>query len=634
MRPLRVLVVARWYPAVDDPVRGSFVADQVEALTATGRVEPTVVSFELARLNRVPERREPERAAIHARYADAVRERPDVLGAGGWPATVGTWPSLRSVGVARLPVASGPDDPPIRQGDDHRAAFQPFLDGYVGRSRGDDRVPAFDLVHAHTCYPDGDLAAAAASALGVPYVITEHASRTRDHLGDPAVRDRYLRAMAGAARVIVVSGALAAEIGGALPELADRLSERMEVVPNAVPVDLFRPAPRTQRRVGELLYVGARTRDKGIDTLLDAFARARARVPGLTLRMIGGAPVADEEAAWNSRAVELGIADAVSFEGAVDRAGVAAAMARADLFVHPSRYETFGVVAVEALASGLPVVATRSGGVEEILGPDPGAVGALADVDDAAGLAGAIVDVWRRRDAFDPDRLWQVAERRFAAPAVAQRLIEIYADALGEAGTLPAAESATGDASLPHREPPTVEPHCLVIVGLNRVLVGRMLGALPARLLAEITLVTGEHAPDQPLPAGIGRVVEVHLDAGYEAALAEASPGRPSGSFLARASRFVRDPGASDRIAEIHSRRAEYRLQTARAQVEAASREAGDRAAGCDSGRAPATLPDLVCLDGYDVMASEAAIDGRIASLAPGGIRWLADRWASERGLW
>ena len=96
-------------------------------------------------------------------------------------------------------------------------------------------------------------------------------------------------------------------------------------------------------------------------------------------------------------------------------------MARAAVFVHPSPAETFGVVAAEAAASGLPVAATPSGGVEDIVGRD-GALGTIAASHDPADLAAAVADVLARRGTFDPGAMRRSVEARFSADPRGRRV--------------------------------------------------------------------------------------------------------------------------------------------------------------------------------------------------------------------
>src|SRR6185295_17168578 len=107
------------------------------------------------------------------------------------------------------------------------------------------------------------------------------------------------------------------------------------------------------------------------------------------LRLIGSAGGPGDEQRWEALIADLGLGDDVVLEPPASRDGVAAAMRQATVFVHPSPHETFGMVAAEALASGLPVAATPSGGVEEIVGRD-GRFGAIAASPGVAALVDAI----------------------------------------------------------------------------------------------------------------------------------------------------------------------------------------------------------------------------------------------------
>jgi glycosyltransferase involved in cell wall biosynthesis len=97
------------------------------------------------------------------------------------------------------------------------------------------------------------------------------------------------------------------------------------------------------------------------------------------------------------------------------------------LVVTSQRCETFGNVVVEALASGVPVVATRCGGPEDIVADE---VGRLVPIGDPDALARAIREVWEQRDGFPPERLARYARERFSQERIAAQLIALYEEIL------------------------------------------------------------------------------------------------------------------------------------------------------------------------------------------------------------
>ena len=124
---------------------------------------------------------------------------------------------------------------------------------------------------------------------------------------------------------------------------------------------------------------------KGFDLLLDAFALLAPRQPGIGLVIGGDGPGRSE---LELRAVGLGIRDRIVFPGHLSRARVAWAMAKADVFVLPSRVEPFGIVILEALRACTPVVVSSHGGAPEVVHDERD--GLVADPFDAQGLAAAV----------------------------------------------------------------------------------------------------------------------------------------------------------------------------------------------------------------------------------------------------
>jgi len=618
-----VLVVARWYPSWDAPGRGSFVADHVAALRAAG-VTVTVASFDPTGV-RGNETTRPERAAA---AADLLAGPLATVEAEARPVAWG----VPGVPVARLPVIL---DGSRRRPDDvveaHRRALVPYGLGLA------ERRP-IDLVHAHTGLPDGLAAADLAQRLGRPLVTTEHSSTAPDELADPVARDAYRALVGPGRRLVAVSASLGRELAARLG-LDDRA---IGVLPNAVPIDGFPVGDRDARDPHELLYVGARKATKGIETLLRAFAELHRDDPGLRLRLrlVGTLGTPDEEARWRELAGELGVAAAVTFEGRAERAAVAAAMRRAAAFVHPSPRETFGMVAAEALASGLPVAASPSGGVDEIVGPD-GRFGEIAADQGPSALADAVRRVLARRETFVPAAMRAHVEASFAAPAVAARTIELYEELIAAGrgtasfgrGAAPAGPAVDRGADLAGRgrdvEPAVPAPfRPPLVVGLVRRLAIERLAVLPPGLAGCLAIVTSapaagtvvgagaEPAAGTREPAGAlptGRWLELDPELDYRRRLAEL--GRPTkpGGALGRFLSIATSPKAERERRDLVARRPELRRQATESFLRSAWEEAG-------------RPPFVLALDADDVLAAEPLLAAG-ARLAPGGLRWLVDRW-------
>ena len=589
-RPIDVLIVASWFPAYDNIANGRFVADQAEALLAAGRIRPAVISFDPTRLT--------GGAATRGRQASTVLDAARSNAQTADPLFMApAWGVDRRLPVARLLMPEGlTPEAGVAHASIHRESVLRAVGMRLGaRGDGDGR----GIVHAHTVYPDGVAAVALADGLGWPLVITEHATFVARIIADPTLRQRYAAALERAHALIVVSEMLAGELRTAFPAYASRI----QVVPNAVPFDRFRAAPLSERIPDQLLFVGYRKATKGIDVLLRAVAIARERRPAITLRLLGRSPDDVTEAGWKQLADDMGLGTIVTFEDLADRDEVAGAMARASVFVHASRRETFGVVAAEALASGLPVVATDSA-VAEMLAPEPDRLGAVVPIDDVEAFADAIVRTLERRERFDPLALRRSVEQRFGSATVAARLLDVYRQALAAPGS-PGTGRSIGDLasnSAPSR--PGV-----VVVALDRREAALRMRPLPAALREMLILVAADR-PRDIAPPEVGRVVEVAIETTWSPKPA-ARPG-----LAGRLERLRQDPIGTLR-----------RRMGRGAGSESALRPAG-RAVAATLATLAATT-ELLPLDGHDHLAVEPIVRGGHGRLYPGGIRRLADEWSA-----
>jgi glycosyltransferase involved in cell wall biosynthesis len=207
-----------------------------------------------------------------------------------------------------------------------------------------------------------------------------------------------------------------------MAEALNLASESITILPNGVDPSVFHPRADRPRPEGPIraLWVGHFVDIKRVDRLLHAFARASRIRPDLRLTLIGDGP---ERSAMKKLATELGLCESVAFRPAADRNGVADAMRAHDFLVVASTKETFSLVTLEALACGIPVLATACGGPEGLITqPSFG----LIVSNDIEGLTQGLVSVADRARVSDPQRLHAYAGGRYSWAQIADELAALY----------------------------------------------------------------------------------------------------------------------------------------------------------------------------------------------------------------
>lgn len=275
-----------------------------------------------------------------------------------------------------------------------------------------------DIVHAQA-FASVVPAGIAAERLGRPWLASFHTShflmRARRRAWRPALR-RLVR---------WPDFALAAsrEIADVARDLAP--GTRVEALTNGVDTDRFHPPhARTAEPGAPTLIVPRRLfRKNGVEHLVRAVPGIRVRFPGIRVRIVGDGP---ERARLEALATDLGVAGAIRFEGSVSHDEMPERLARADLAIFPSLMEATSVAALEAMACGLPVVATRVGGLPEIVDES---VGALVPPADPGAIAAAVIglldsDELARRGARARSRV----VHRWSNARLVARHLEIYED--------------------------------------------------------------------------------------------------------------------------------------------------------------------------------------------------------------
>jgi glycosyltransferase involved in cell wall biosynthesis len=581
-RPVAVidlLVVASAYPGISDTSRGRSVADEVTALAATGRVRPRVVTFDEIRVGEQPVD-DRQTARLRSALGKAIEDHPDLWASRAWSVD----PAIL---VARLPfVDPVPADAKAARGVDARAASLDALGRRLGRG-------ARRLVHAHGSDPAGIAAAELAAHIRAPLVVTEQWNRLEARLANRGRLAAARQLAARAAWIVALDDEMAALLAARLPEAAGRIA----VIPRGVDMDRFSPRSPAERRPYEVVHVGLRSEVKGIDTLLVGFARAHAERPLLKLRLVGRSPTPAFDRRWRARVVELGIGDAVSFEGQMLRSGIAEVLSRAALVVHAGRAEAFGTVPIEALASGTPVVATATPTAVRVFGERPETLGALVPLDDGAALGQAIVTTLDRRSELDPARLRAAVASRFDAGTLADRLVQLYGSILDQDPS-----AAAGDGHVPSPagdDGPAIQQadELPIVVASDARRAVSIVEPLPETAVSRLRLVTRAGAADlPPLLGGLAR--------------------------LTTARRKTARRGRVHRLVEtlLHPVQAirRYRGDTTpagrlRTTVQREARRQGPPA-------------DVLAVDAVDLGAVAPLARRRRVRLVPGGADWLGDR--------
>ena len=278
------------------------------------------------------------------------------------------------------------------------------------------RTFAPDVVHAHWWFPG---ALQAAWMIGrAPMVTTLHGSDVRLAANAPRSHGLFRRVMARAARVTAVSSWLADQAREMAPSL------RAQILPMPADTTLF--VPGSDRHASRLLFVGRLNAQKGVARLLDALASSTS---GAALDIVGDGT---DRAALERHAIAAGVADRVTWHGALPQRTLVPFYQRATALVIPSELEGLGLVGVEAQLCETPVIAFCSGGLTDIV--RDGVSGLLVPPGDPSALVAAI-----DRIIADPARAASLgragraqALATFSPVAAASAYQKVYTEAIAD----------------------------------------------------------------------------------------------------------------------------------------------------------------------------------------------------------
>ena len=335
-------------------------------------------------------------------------------------------------GVLRVPSAGVPGDP-----EDRRMRW-----GALTRALDALAPSAFDLVHIHTPFIAHYAAVRFARRAGIPSVATYH-TFFEEYLHHylpvlPRRVGRWLARSFTRSQCDDVSALIAPSEPMRAVLLEYGVATPIHVLPTGLPADRFRAGdPRAFRARAGLpgdaplvTYIGRVAHEKNIGFLVQMFAEVLKRIPRAMLVIAGEGPA---RAALQQQVSSLGLSSRVHFAGYLDRDTVLLdCYAAADVFVFASRTETQGLVLLEAMAQGTPVVSTAELGTRSILVP---ASGALVVPEERDSFAAAVVRVLEDRQLHQElSQRGRSYARTWSSAAMAGRLTELYGTLRGAPG--------------------------------------------------------------------------------------------------------------------------------------------------------------------------------------------------------
>lgn len=373
---MKVLIISRGFPDEIDPIYGNFESDQAHALSEIGH---EVVVMCVDRRFHVSKRR---KLGISC-YSDG------------------------NVKVYKIFLFPLPINICIRLFNVISVVLGKVLYHRIVKDWG---VP--DIIHSHYLFTL-PLALSISRKCNIPLVATEHWSRMSDEGINKSIKRVASRCYPNVDALISVSCGLQNFIKSSF-------GVDSYVVNNIVDTRHYNfRALKNAEGTFNFVSIGNLIDRKGFDLLLYAFSKVNSDKL-LNLYIIGDGPDKDD---LMNLSVELGISDKVFFMGKRERHEIAAIFDTCHVFVLPSRSETFGVVYIEAMANGLPVIATRCGGPETFITPQDGL---LVDVDDEEGLKMSIEEIINSYKTYDPYDISLRCMAKFSSEVIGKQIHDIY----------------------------------------------------------------------------------------------------------------------------------------------------------------------------------------------------------------
>lgn len=389
---MHILIIPSWYPSNSNSIRGSFFKEQTEALQRAGN--KVGVIYPEARILRFTEDYTIQNLGINTSIINNI-------------------PTYRSVFFGKIPGKSYWRERYLWSSDAFKL-FRKYL-----KIEG---LP--DIVHVHSVLNGGLAALKIKKKYGIPFVVTEHSSGFNQGLFSP--RDKILisKILKESACNFSVSPVLSETINKYLDSNFD-----FKFLPNMVNNNFFNISTKISKKSQNFTFlsVGALTENKNHADLIHAFSNMFTNTPEIKLRIAGGGNLENQ---LKQLIKEYHMSDQITLLGKISRGDILIEFKNADCFVHTSNYETFGVVIIEAFASGLPVISSECGGPETIINNTNGILYPVGNIEK---LNNQLLYMYNNIKKYNPISIQKNCKNSFSEQQIIRTLMDKYQTVLDAA---------------------------------------------------------------------------------------------------------------------------------------------------------------------------------------------------------
>jgi len=379
---MHILIIPSWYPNSYNNLNGIFFKEQAEAL-AKDKTKVGVIALTQVTIQEILKNKK-------LRFENNEHTQNDVI---TYQKDYFIFPKIyRKLAVCKI------------RREYH---FKKLFKAYISKNG----IP--DIVHLHSFFY-GHLAIWIKKEYNIPYVVTEHSTTfARDLLSHSEIQ--YASTVyKNADKTLAVS-----------KEFKILLKEKTKVnfdyLPNIVNVDFFKQVQNKSNRSNiRFITIGQLEPKKNQVMLIKAFKLAFEKEKDVELIIVGEG---GEHQNLTKLIRNLNLEQNVTLYGKASREEIKELLHTSDIFVLSSFYETFGVVLIEALSCGLPLISTKSGGPESIITNKN--IGTLSEIDEDA-LVSAMKNTYNNLNSYDSTYLQKYVEEKFSEKAVVSQLINIY----------------------------------------------------------------------------------------------------------------------------------------------------------------------------------------------------------------